>query len=200
MNIEIAEILKGYLTGASFVDKLAGLVQTMRIGITDDKGARVETIYPVSCLYTFDECKTGKYAELVPNSKYSSILYFEDNGITFGDKVGRWQDVESKLKLVCWANMKKLNKADYNSANMIAEILYLFPDMPIQTTVFKNLSIRVTGQDIRNSAIFGKYRYNEPLTQYLMYPFDYFALNISVSYKIIPKCYEPNDNPAPNCP
>jgi hypothetical protein len=199
VNIDIAELVKDYLTGASFADKMAGLVQAMRITMTDSDNNRIEKTYPVSCLYTYDECKNGKYAELIPNSKYNSILYFEDNGVSFGDREGRYINVESRLKLVCWANLKKLNKGDYNSANMIAEILYLLPAHPVQSTIYRNLSIEITGQDIRNAGIFSKYTYNELQTQFLMYPFDYFSLNLTVNYKIIPQCYEPTDNPAPDC-
>lgn len=199
MNIDIAEVLKGFLTTASFTDKIAGLVQTMRVGITNNDGQRTESLFPVSCLYTYDECKTGKYAELVPNSKYKSILYFEDNGLSFGQREGRWQFVESRLKLICWANMKKIDKDDYNSSNMISEILYLFPDMPFDSGIFKQVLISVTGQDIRNNSIFSKYSYNEPFTQYLMYPYDYFALNLTINFKIIPACYEPTDNPTTDC-
>lgn len=198
MNIEIAEIVRQYIATASFADKVAGLVQPLNVGITDQNGNRVEKIYPVSCTYTYDECKKGKYAELIPDSRYKSIMYFEDNGLQFLERDGRWQNMASNLRLVCWANMKRLGKQDYNSPDMIMELLKILPQLPFSTARFHKMEILPTTQEVRGNNIFARYTYNEPITQYLFYPYDYFAINLNIRFKIIPQCYG-FDDPCADC-
>ena len=184
MNIEVAEAIKSKLVGLSFADKIVGMVQTVSVNKTNSEGLVYNERYPVSCNRTYTECERSGFSELIPNSTYKSILYFEDGGSRFDDK-----NVEASLRLVCWANLKKLGKGEYSSASMIAEIMGSLPRVPFNTKNLMSVFVEVQSQDIRNQSIFSQYTYKEEQTQYLFYPFDYFALNLNVTYRINPKCY-----------
>ena len=66
MNQAVASILKDYIDGLDFVDKISGLVQTVHMNVTDDKGVKVRKSYPVSCTTTAEDCKKGLYNDLGP--------------------------------------------------------------------------------------------------------------------------------------
>ena len=81
MNQGIANIIKGYIEYLSFVDKIAGLVSTQYMTIDG-----VQKSYPVACCVTADDCKEGAYNDLTPDSRYKTVIYFEDGGVSFSVK------------------------------------------------------------------------------------------------------------------
>lgn len=191
MNQAIANIIKGYIDDLSFVDKIAGLVSTQYMTITDENGAKVTKSYPVACCVTADDCKAGAYNDLTPNSQYKTVIYFEDGGVSLLESTGRFQKLRSRLRLVCWINVAKLNSDTcYTdspctaSTNIIIEILRNIPEFPVNHTPFMQVKFDVINQVIRSNSIFSQYTYNEKQTQYLMSPYDYFALDIETTFAI----------------
>ena len=66
--------------------------------------------------------------------------------------------------------------------------------MPVSlSNVFPYSFIRIelTGEETKNVSIFSKYTYNEEEKQYLIYPFDYFALNYEISFYVGINCIDP---------
>lgn len=191
MNQTIANIIKDYIDDLDFVDKIAGLVSTTYLSITDDKGVKVTKSFPISCTTTANDCKEGLYNDLCPDSRYKTIIYFEDGGVTFNKHEGVFKCFTSKLRLVCWINILKLEgevcpSGDpcTASADIIKKILCALPTHPVNVSPFATVFPVVTNQVIRSNAIFSQYSYNEKQTQYLMYPYDYFALEISTDFCI----------------
>lgn len=191
MNQTVANILKGYLEDceSDFVDKIAGLVQTVYENAIDKDGNKVQKAYPVSCTFTADDCKNGNYNDLTPDSKYKTVIYFEDGGVTFNNRQGKFICYTSNLKLVCWINVKKYASGVCDigdpctaSAEIIKKILCCLPSQPVYATPFSRFMPTVVSEDIRSNSIFSKYTYNELQTQYLLYPYDFFALNIRTDF------------------
>lgn len=197
MNQTIANILKGYLEncGSDFVDKIAGLVQSVTYNITDKDNNKITKTMPVSCNFTAEDCKTGLYNDLAPDSKYKTVIYFEDGGVTFNKQEGIFKCYTSNLKLVCWINTI-LYKADWCGsgvpctvgAEIIKKILCCFPSHPVNVTPFVRVYPNVVSEEIRSNSIFSKYTYNEPQTQYLLYPYDFFALQITTNFCVCMDC------------
>jgi hypothetical protein len=191
MNQTVAGLLKYYIEDLCFVDKIAGLVQTVYLNITDENGVKVQKSFPVSCNFTAEDCKNGLYNDLAPDSKYKTVIYFEDGGITFNERKGNFACYTSSLKLVCWINVAKF-EADWCGsgvpctvgAEIIKRILCAFPPQPVNITPFIRFYPVIVSEEIRSNAIFSKYTYNELQTQYLLYPFDFFALNIRTDFCI----------------
>lgn len=203
MNQAIANIIKGYIEELSFIDKIAGLTSVQYINIPDENGVQVKKAYPVACCVTADDCKSGAYNDLVPDSKYRTILYFEDGGVTFEKAEGVFQWYVSRLRLIGWVNVARLN-ADgcYTdspctaSTNIIIEILRNIPEWPHSHTPFEQVLTQVVSQQVRSNAIFSKYTYNELQAQYLMAPYDYFALDLVTRFAI---CTTSRDTYEPSC-
>lgn len=193
MNQTVANILKDYLEDCDcdFVDKIAGLVQTVHLNISNQDGTKTEKTFPVSCNFTAEDCKQGLYNDLTPDSKYKTVIYFEDGGVSFNERKGNFVYYTSTLKLVCWINTI-LYKADWCGqgvpctvgAEIIKKIICCFPSQPVTITPYVRFLPTIVSEDIRSNSIFSKYTYNELQTQYLLYPYDFFALNIRTEFGI----------------
>lgn len=70
------------------------------------------------------------------------------------------------------------------STNIIIEIIRALPDFPINYAPFMQVKFDVLNQLVRSNSIFSQYTYNEKQTQYLMSPYDYFALDIETTFSI----------------
>src|SRR5512133_595055 len=203
MNQGIANIIKSNIDHLDFIDKIAGLTSVTLMTITDEAGNKVEKRYPIACCTSVTDCKQGEYNDLCPDSKYKSVLYFEDGGVSFVKYEGKYKYYQSTLRLVCWLNVAKIREEPcYDgtvctlSSKVIAQIIRALPSHPAHRPPFVNVYSEVVDQVVRSSSIFGAYTYNEKQTQYLMYPYDYFALTIRTNFSIClsgTDYYEPCD-------
>lgn len=186
MNEAIASILKSKLVGISYADKVAGLVRPVTFEIN-----QVAKTYPVGFDVKHDDCIKGLYNDLMPNSKYKSIMYFEDNGTQFLARIGDYQVCQSSLRLVGWINTSKFQETNCptpESTCMIMEIISAFPSTHFNQGDFQKIQISVNNEVPKSKAIFAAYTYDELMSQYLFYPYDYFALNLTVNYTFNMNC------------
>lgn len=190
MTSDIAAILRTYIETLPFKDKVGGLVKAITFMQEGEEGLRgIKKVMPVDCGVTHRECTAGKYTDLMPNNKYKSVMYFEDGGTNIITRDPGTFSFETKLTLVVWLNLKKLGKTGCSvSALAIGSILKAFPTKYVNSSPYTRIQISVDSQEPKTSAIFSKYTYDEEKLQYLMYPFDYFALNISVKFTIPESC------------
>lgn len=188
MNSAIADIIRGKIDTLCFVDKISGLVRPVSMILTNNDNVKVEKIFPVACSVTHQECQAGKYMDLVPNSKYRSVIYFEENSLTFIERIGNIQKMESSLKLVGWLNLKKTDCVVSDKAILL--ILSAIPSIPFSDDIYDRISIVIESEERKNKDIFSKYSYEETVNQYLLYPYDYFALNIKTTFSVNTDCIE----------
>jgi hypothetical protein len=141
---------------------------------------------------TADACMKGGYQDLCPNSKKKSVLYFEDRGLTFDHQEGNHLFYVSSLCLVCWLNLQLIQdvgcKKDVTgcgtSGDYVLEVIKKFDYKPFNSGGLYGIMIHPPTQAERSVDIFSKYTYSEVAIQYLMAPFDYFALDFSVNFMI----------------
>ncbi len=193
MNHQIANILKDYLSVLPFVDKLSGLVQAVQINVPSQEGHVLKS-FPVSCDITHTECYDGHYLDLCPESSKKTVIYFEDRGVRFIRRSGARNEYKSTLRLVCWINIQRLlNEACFGnitcsvSSKVIKQILCVFPSIPVDIDPFERVYPVVVSEEIRSNAIFSAYTYDD-LRQYLLYPYDFFALTIETTFSICMDC------------
>lgn len=184
MNVAIAEIIKGLVVNLPFVERIAGLVKVATKVETTDAGT-VKKLFPVACNVTNADCMSGKYKPLVPDSNTKSVLYFEDFGSqSLGVEKGYWH-FRSTVRLVCWLNLQKLGVNNCEFSSMAAT--KIIATLPIGYMNYGNIikaRIVAISEPEKSSAIFSRYTYNEEQLQYLLYPYDYFALNITLEYQV----------------
>jgi len=191
MNNKIANILKDQIDDLTWIDKIAGLVQTANV--REKNGDNIsEKSYPISCSISEDACLKGAYQDLCPNSKKKSVLYFEDKGVSFDHQEGNRLFYKSSLRLVCWLNLQLIQgaacKKDVTgcgtSGDYVLEVIKKFDYKPFNSGGFYGIVIHPPAQAERSVDIFSKYTYNETALQYLMAPYDYFALDFEISFFI----------------
>ena len=200
MNQAIADIIRNQIEDLDFIDKLAGLVAAVTFDMKAPNNTTVQKTFPIACCVSADDCKEGAYNDLMPDSKYKSVIYFEDKGVTFVKSEGIFKYYISNLRLVCWLNIEKILDLTCKSENpctyaaiAIAKIIRHLPSHPFNILPFAKVYFEVTDQEIRNSSIFSAYTYDEKHSQYLMAPYDYFALNIKTEFAICMKSVDVYD-------
>lgn len=179
MNAKIADLIKAQIETLNFVDKIAGVVKP--VTYTDKEGN--EKTFPVA-VGGETPCNPGDYTDLVPDSKKISIIYFEDGGIDVINAGCNYVDCEATLKLVCWCNLARIN-ADYRDAQALKiRIIQAIPKRLANSDWATKILVLFAGEETKGKDIFSQYSYSEPDSQYLMYPYDYFALNYRIRYSI----------------
>lgn len=192
MNAEIANIVLDAIKDLNWVDKYAGLVRPVTIVQPTPTGT-IRKVFPVSCSINETQCKPGDYQELIPNTNYKSVVYFEDGGVTVTGRDARFVDCRSTLSLIAWLNGKKLGNdgCDLSSIAVLNIIKALTPYFSnFNSGSFAKIKIAAVSEDPKNANIFTRYSYDESTTQYLMYPFDYFRLNLSVVFSVPLGCID----------
>jgi hypothetical protein len=184
MNNKVAKILKVYLQNLAWSDKIAGLVQTANIRIQGPNDTIINKSYPISCDITADQCKKGAYQDLAPDSKKMSVMYFEDRGVSFIERIGNRLKFQSSLRLIGWLNLCLISDSCGVSGDYVIDVIKALPSIPFTVPGFVSIFIDGISQVQRDVSIFGKYTYNEHATQYLMYPFDYFALDLLIEFTV----------------
>lgn len=189
MTSDIANILKGYIETLPFIDKIGGLVKAVTFMDAPDEGTAIKRIMPVDCGTSAKECLSGKYIPLLPDSRFMSVLFFEDQGTVLLARDQKDFSFQSNMILVGWLNKKKLGKTSCSiSALAIASILDKFPTNYFNSSPYTRILIQVEGELPKTNAIFSKYTMDEEKLQFLMHPYDYFALSINVKFTIPKAC------------
>lgn len=204
MTKGLANICKGLIVGTPFIDKLAGLVQTLEyqesVDDADEENQgppqlRTKVIrIPVSCDITNGECEPvisgNAKADLVPDSSKKGILYFEDYGTTAVGENGANQLYKSKLRLVAWINTNWIKN---NTCVDASGILKNHIIVKLKTLQLKNqapfikLNLVIDSIPPADKQIFSKYTYDD-FQQYIMAPFEFFAIDFTISYMMNPGC------------
>jgi hypothetical protein len=188
MNASVANLILSRIEAAdfAFLDKYAGLTRA----ITDGRLDKPVTI-PVSCTVNDPlACDSSTLADLLPDPKYRSVLFFE--GDTVPRKIVRraiGTSYESRLRLIVWLNCEKLGGACNCGDVPLMQLIDLLNKRIPDSSPFNRIVVSVEGGGpTRGSEVFGKYTLDNKATQFLHYPFDYFALDITVSFMLIPGC------------
>jgi hypothetical protein len=183
----IATILKDRIAAFTYVDKIGGLTRVAR-----QQREGKEIVIPVAG--DVDEayaCDPATIRDMVPDDRYGCMVYFEDRGTTRESTRTRGTFYSASLRLVCWVNTAKFG-SDPNAADRIIEqfVNDLNVGQPYNTDTLIGLNHQVDGFPQRGASIFSQYTYPEAARQYLLWPFDAFAVDITATYRIKPGCEE----------
>lgn len=198
MNTKVADIFKEQIQSLNFIDVLAGLVRPVikydEVETGDGQIVRVRNIFPVACNVSADECEQNDlYYSLAPDSTKRSVIYFEDGGSSLIGVVGDRLEYESKLRLVCWINMNRFVSNECTlSAEIISSLLTSIRSDVFNDEAKKMQRIHITPKYVlpKTAQIFSQYGYKEEISQYLLYPYDYFAIDFGVKFSIHKNCID----------
>ncbi len=199
MNATIANLIITRLVdaGIPWLDKYAGLVRP--IAFLRDKKTHV---WPIACNVVDPQaCTDETLKELLPLEKYTSIVFVE--GDTYPTRVknpAMGVLFEANLRLVVWINCSKVGGAcgcgDQAAQDVIAAVE---KQRTYSADPVLNIKHVVMGGATRGRDVFGKYTLDESRSQYLHYPFDYFALDIKTEFRVVPGCEDQLDGSDVSC-
>ena len=175
-----------------------GVARTQRVKEFEDAklGVTIYKKFPISCAISGDvepNKTVQRFRDLIPNDGKKSILYWEVlqgmkdvGGFAPNTKNAPNEQVRvmrGRARLVGWLNLKRLGVSNCNSAaDAIFPLLPIvtqqkaYPAIPLQNTKVRYRLDNIVPRDI---SIFSKYTY-DPLEYTFTYPFDYFAMDISI--------------------
>ena len=170
----------------NFVDLAAGIVRPQK----EMKGTHdnpVLKVYPVYFNDTKTTCNPNDYISLVPDSSKKGIVYFEDKGTTMSQDKDFFV-MSSQVRLVGWFNLKLIDTTLTNADTLLLRVAKAIPRKLSNADNINSIIIECTGNEQKSPAIFSDYTFVEEKTQYTMYPFDYFAINYEIGYRIHRSC------------
>lgn len=170
----------------SLIDVYAGLVQTVMYKIPDENENIITKRMPVSYDTTLQaECSNiGKERAIIPDSTKKGIIYFEENGglNLVRDLSGGRKMYRGTIVLVCWMNR---NNSIGQTYGKIGKAAYDQITSKLKGKINSEYFINLQAKPVRfrqDAAIFNKYTYDETVLQYLRPPFEYFAIDLTVSF------------------
>lgn len=198
MNKGIANILKQQLQLLPFLDKVAGLVYTAEyqealepideeVGDQQMRTSIIKRV-PLSCDLTVDNCDT---AYLVPDSAKKGIGYFESGDIQFLGKQGQYGQYRSFIRCVVWINTLWIKSPSclYTGDRLLNHVLQKLTSIQLYNAdPFLGVSVALNKIPKPDKNIFAPYTYDLYNTQYLMAPFEFFALDLAIDFKINIAC------------
>ena len=193
MNKELSIVLRDRISDLLYVEKVSGLVQVFNKLISVDEGGNIVKKIPVTSSATFENCNTEqKLVEMIPDSSIKGMVYFEDQGINQPAKVPNGMSYKSSLRLVCWLNTNLISSQSdmLLSARVMNDIIKRLVVNPFNSIPFTRVTVLVQNI-VQDNSIFSKYSYSEQETQYLMAPFEYFAIDFLISYTVPFACPSP---------
>lgn len=208
MNKYISLILMQRLLDLPYIDKPGGMVQTLKKVIPNAEGKPVVKRIPFSAVHQAPaNCDLSQATALqfVPESKLKGMFYFEDNGSSpdTGIRTTSLTHWRSRLRMVVWLNQKKLTETyDITFASKVMnEMIGKLLVRSENHEYFKLLSIEVGNIAPQTASIFSDWDYNEEETQFLMPPYDFFAVDFDIRFGIPRNCIVPviPAEDLPNC-
>jgi len=183
MNEIIADFLAQHFINMPYVTRAAGCVQMRKY---KGKGGAEKRVPAASKVYQQlqpEEIRCDPDSlDLVPQSRETGILYFEDKGAKNTNSNKRMDTWEGKLELVYWANFKKIG-ADTSIGDLQGNILQNLPQNIAASGALISATVKPSRIMPKRPSPFDPYTYDEAATQFITPPYDY--LHIEISYKAL---------------
>ena len=182
----IGDIFVLLLNDLPFKDRLVGETYPLKRKLGSPS---VTKIYPVA-INTPTTCDNSRYIDLVPDTtptRKKSIIYCEKLNTTVLDRDTRYFFIEERWRLVCWMNMKIINKNYTTVYPFLQTVLKRIPAEYGNYGKWIDVYFDYISQ-VPDSDIFSKYTYDEPEKQFMIYPFGAFALDFAVRYRMAQSC------------
>lgn len=187
MNARIAAILKDRLSQFTYVDRIAGMVRTAQM----ERAGQVVKL-PVAIDVDDDlACDASTLRDMVPDERYACMVYFEDRGFQRITSRTRGTSFRSSIRMVCWVNTAKFGGDPMAGERIMQQFLAeVHQPGPVNTDTLVGLRTTAETSPERGGGLFGAYTYPESSRQYLLWPFDAFAIDIAAEYRLRPGCEE----------
>lgn len=191
MNATVASLIIARLEdkGYEWLDVTAGLTRAITFK-SKQKAGKAHT-WPIACdVNDPTACTDDQLQALMPDESKRSILFIE--GDRFPQRIverGIGARYVSRLRIVGWLNCEKLGGGcscgDQAAQNVISALRGSRYNSGILLGIRHTV---VGGGPSKGPAIFSAYTFDEARSQYLHFPFDFFAIDIETDFSVMPGC------------
>lgn len=199
----VMESIKPYIEAIPWVERYGGLIYALTLQQEGEGGDFINKTVPFSDYVTTRDCfeESDRYLYLTPDDSKKSIVYFEQLGDTTFSDLGRGGSrlrgvlqASQNFRLVCWVNLNKIGSEFESDGAILAAQLWAAVDgikidklsdtlnLPVT-----NIKWTITSEVQKSLAIFSNYSYNDR-GAFLMYPFDFFAFNVTAQFFVKKGC------------
>lgn len=162
-----------------YVSKIGGLSRVQQ---------KSDTLNGKAVLYRFPVYKeNGHLVDATPDSRESAITFFENETTGLISRQGRFLKYSTSVRLICWLNSAKLDTCGDETSNVINNLVKMISNYKGKDIKGLNI-LESTPRRIVKENVFSRYTFNENQRQYLMPPFDAFAIDITFVYLFNTNC------------
>ena len=185
MTEKLADILKNKINDASlsWTDLIGGLAFPIERQQRKDDDPTF-SIFPAGTEVIGGQTVTGwNHQSLVPAKRYKSVIFFEEDGTSIN--TNERSNHTSTLRLVCWLNLKAIGESDNSNRktdDYAIELINLLKDSQGSSGNFNGMFIEFSGVPKRDKDIWSNYTFDQDQSQFLTFPYSYFALDFTVTY------------------
>lgn len=192
----IEQALRSTITGLSFVERYGGHAYPVSFAVNGEGGASIKAM-PVSCGLNDARClETGKYTHLVPDDRYKSVAYLEEQGpasIVYGGAKANEITAIQRVRLVCWLNMRRMGYDDcIGTMRFAAEALNAIKGRRAFTADAITGEMEINRASIMEKdpqRVFSRYSYSG-LSWAFFWPYDFFAVEFEARVMVNAACFE----------
>lgn len=175
-------------SGLEWLDVVAGMVEPIQVTTRQGEGSQVATI--PAWRYPFrDGCNKGAdYVTCIPLTENASLLYMEASNQNNIAHTSRFDEYVLPITLVGWVNLKKINTTYASASECVDELLSIIPKQLPNQSPYNTIRVDVEAVN-RDIAVVNRYDINEAENQMWMYPFDFFTINLRITYRRTHVCH-----------
>ena len=188
-----------------YVQRYGGLAipvsRKYKSGQTEDgTPTLVDKTYPIAeDVYGKDCWEQDRYQDLTPSSRYASVFWLEETNpvqiapVTTQSRAYRFKGGEAKqvtasVRLIAFMDRSKLRyDAGYIPGDLLVRLDLRDKEITEGDVPIGNISIKPTGFEQKGPGIFSRYSFDN-MENYLLFPYDYFALNLQITGRISGSC------------
>ena len=186
----IVNYLKDNYLQLPFVDTLGGVITVLRQSLPVDGGKTKVNIFPAVLNEDKQECNNfSEYIAMIPDSTKKGMIYFEAQNVSITKSDYHNYKASCKVKLIFWCNLNKINKAYINADIIMMKIMSAIPQRIANIGNYDSVNFNFLGNS-KTASLFSAYTYKEEERQYLMFPYDYFALDYEITWNCNNKCFD----------
>jgi len=174
-------------TSINWLDVVCGVIEPIKVNIQAGESVKSLTI-PAYRQPRQMGCKKGNdYTECVPNTEFKSLIYIEAENPSNKIHTTRYEELEMRCKIVCWLNLNEINTIYDNADDLANELLNSLPSMLPNIAPYHSIRLDIDALH-RDIGDVNKYDYNEEENQYWIYPFDFFIIDTTITYRRNKNC------------
>lgn len=181
VDVIIEKIAEG-LASIPIVSLSAGLVTSQILEVDNTR-----RVFPKAFSYSKLKDNLPELVLVFPDSKERLILYWESLAEDFNDSTVH--QYTCQVRLVGWYDTRKLNPSE--RSNLISYLVSKVPTTVAPSKAVASVQVKFKGEEIRSSNPFSKWSMDEQKNQFLMHPYNWFALKFQIRFINTIGCYDP---------